>query len=292
MTLGPDDLILPEMAMVLVVPPMVFAPRPFEERCIAAHAGGFAGLGLALASYQTCLASGLTDADLRAMMAGSGVTLAEIESIGMPGRDQRAEFRRQVAQILEMVDTLGGQHFFVVARDGVNRDELVEEFCWVCDQFAPRDVRVGLEFMDIPGISAVRDLATARDLIEAAGRPNGGLMIDTYHLFNGPNDWAELESLPGDMVAAIQISDGAVPRVSDNYIEDTLHHRAPPGEGDFDLMRFVQTMDSIGSGAPWSAEVIDDDIQALPASAAGRRLGRATRDLLVRARDVSRMHQC
>src|SRR3954452_15797516 len=38
--LGPDDLILPHMAMVGVEPPMTFHGVPFEDRCRAAAASG------------------------------------------------------------------------------------------------------------------------------------------------------------------------------------------------------------------------------------------------------------
>jgi sugar phosphate isomerase/epimerase len=63
-----------------------------------------------------------------------------------------------------------------------------------------------------------------------------------------------------------------------------MHHRLPPGEGDFDLIRFVRTMDAIGARAPYSVEVLSDDLMALPPEEVGRRLGNAARHVLERAR--------
>jgi sugar phosphate isomerase/epimerase len=284
MTLGPDDMILPEMAMVTVHPQMRFEGRPFEERCEAAMAGGFAGLGLSLASYRAEREGGRSDADLTAILRNCGLVISEIESISMPGPDMRDDFRQSVEAILEMADLFGADHFFVVAADLVPLESHIETFAWLCDQCAAHNLQVGIEFMDIPYVSGARDLQSGLRIALGAGRPNGGLMVDTYHFFNGPSDWRDLETLDGARVKGIQMSDGTVPRTAPDYIEDTLHFRAPPGEGQFDLVRFVRTMDTIGSPMPYSVEVIDDDLQGLPAVDAGRRLGAATRGILQAAR--------
>jgi sugar phosphate isomerase/epimerase len=284
MTLTGQDMILPEMAMVTVHPGMRFEGRPFEERCQAAEAGGFAGLGLSLSSYRSEREAGRSDADLKAMLRDSGLVLSEIESIAMPGPAGQDDFRASIQAIMEMTDVFEADHFFVIAADGVSPEDTVATFGWVCDKSAEHALRVGIEFMDIPGVSSVRDLRTALDVALKAGRPNGGVMVDSYHYFNGPNDWSDLEALGGERVMGIQFSDGTIPRTGADYVEDTLHHRAPPGEGQFDLIRFVRTLDAAGSEMPYSVEVIDDDMQALPAVEAGRRLGQRTRDVLTRAR--------
>jgi len=284
MSLTRQDMVLPEMAMVTVHPGMRFEGRPFEERCQAAEAGGFAGLGLSLTSYRAEREAGRSDVDLNALLRNSGLVLSEIESIGMPGPVGQDDFRASIGAIMEMADVFGADHFFVVAADGVNPDDTVATFGWVCDRGAEHGLRVGLEFMDIPGVSSIRDLRAALDVAVKAGRPNGGVMVDSYHFFNGPNEWSDLEALGGDRVMGVQFSDGTVPRTAPSYVEDTLHHRAPPGEGEFDLVRFVRTLDAAGSDMPYSVEVIDDDMQALPAVEVGRRLGQRTREVLTRAR--------
>jgi sugar phosphate isomerase/epimerase len=285
MSLTRQDMILPEMAMVTVHPGMRFEGRPFEERCQAAEAGGFAGLGLSLSSYRSEREAGRSDADLNAMLRNSGLVLSEIESIGMPGPVGQDDFRASVGAIMEMTDVFEADHFFVIAAAGVSPEDTVATFGWVCDQSAQHGLRVGIEFMDIPFVSSVPDVRTALEIAVKAGRPNGGLMVDSYHFFNGPSDWSDLEALDGERVMGIQFSDGTVPRTAPDYVEDTLHHRAPPGEGQFDLIRFVRTLDAAGSDMPYSVEVIDDDMQALPAVEAGRRLGQRTKDVLTRARN-------
>jgi len=58
----------------------------------------------------------------------------------------------------------------------------------------------------------------------------------------------------------------------------------PPGAGDFDLIRFVRTMDAIGAAVPWSVEVLSDDLAGRAPVDVGRVLGDATRAVLDKAR--------
>jgi sugar phosphate isomerase/epimerase len=284
--LGPHDLILPHWTMVDLGPEGVTS-HSIAERCEAAAVGGFAGIGIALSLYRAERAAGHTDNELRALLDDHGVVLAEIEGIGLSGREGDAMMRSDVDDLLALVEAVGGERCFVVARDGVDPDEYAEQFGWVCDRAAEADLDVGIEFIDLPGVSGLRTLRAALDVAEEAGRPNGGLMVDTYHFFNGPNEWRDLEECPGARVIGVQLSDGAVPRDVDDYREDTMSHRAPPGEGDFDLARFVRTVDEIGARCAYSVEVLDADLRALPVAEIGRRLGDATRSVLAAARTGS-----
>lgn len=284
MALGPDDLVLPHFAMIDVEPGMKFIARSFEDRCVAAAAGGFAGIGITHMLYQAEREAGRSDADLVAMARDHGVVVSEIESISMPGPARRDALDEELESVLHAAEVFGANRFFIIAADGVPLDDHVDTFGWVSDECARHGVGVGLEFMNIPGVSSTRDLKSAWTLVERAGRKNGGLCIDTYHYFNGPNDWDDLAAVDGDLVVMIQLSDGHLPRDNDDYIEDTLHNRLPPGEGDFDLRRFVQTMTGLGVNCPYSLEVLNDSLRQLSPAAVGARLGDAGRATLARAR--------
>jgi sugar phosphate isomerase/epimerase len=284
MSLGPNDLIFPYLSLVQIEPPMTFVSPSFEDRCAAAASGGFTAVGLAHSAYRDELESGRTPADLLAILEAHDLGLAEIESIRLPGDAGREQFRSQMDGILEMADAMGAEQFFVVPGAGATDAELVDAFTWLCDECAQHGMRVGVEFMDIPAVSSIRDLASALSFVERVGRPNGGLCLDTFHFANGPNDWADLEAVPGERVMVIQLNDGAVPRHGSDYIDETLHHRVPPGEGDFDLVRMIRTLDAAGSQAPFSVEVLGDEMRALSGEEAGRRMGDGARRVLEAAR--------
>lgn len=90
---------------------------------------------------------------------------------------------------------------------------------------------VALEF--VHGTN-VPDARVALQVVEAAGRPNGGICIDTWWHARGANDLPLLRAAPADRVVVVQFGDGSRDPVGDQ-VHDTVHHRTVPGEGDFDL---------------------------------------------------------
>ena len=71
MALGPNDLVLCTTTM---------GPRPLREFLAAAGAAGFTGVSLSGGDYKTARASGLSDADIRAMLANNGLSVADLDS--------------------------------------------------------------------------------------------------------------------------------------------------------------------------------------------------------------------
>ena len=71
-----------------------------------------------------------------------------------------------------------------------------------------------------------------------AGAPNGGINVDAWHLVRSGTDLADLAVVPGELILGIQLDDGPA-AAEDNLVEATLHHRALPGEGEFDLAGLI-----------------------------------------------------
>src|SRR5438067_2281779 len=135
--------------MIDVEPGMNFVPRRFEDRCVAAAAGGFAGIGITHLLYGMEREAGRSDADLVAMARDHGVVVSEIESISMPGPASRDTLAEGMESVLHVADVFGASRFFIVAADGVPLDDHIDTFAWVSDQCADHGVSVGLEFMNI-----------------------------------------------------------------------------------------------------------------------------------------------
>jgi sugar phosphate isomerase/epimerase len=69
----------------------------------------------------------------------------------------------------------------------------------------------------------------------------------------------------------IQINDGPKDPADPDFLVETLHHRAVPGTGDFDLDGFVDAVTEGGVTAPVSVEVISDELARLEPAEAARR---------------------
>jgi sugar phosphate isomerase/epimerase len=264
----------------LLLPHYSMIPASFEERLEAAVAGGFGRLGMSTGVWQRARAEGRSDADLAAMLDHAGVRLSQVESFGMPGLAQQDEFASAVDDALRMAETFGCDEFFVVGRDGVAFAEHVELFGWLCDRAGDVGLRVGLEFMTIPGISGYADADAAMALVRAVDRPNAGVAVDTFHHFRGSADWEQLERIPGERVVVLQVNDAMAAPVGDGYIDETMHHRMVPGEGALPLVEFLQLMDRLGATCAYSIEVLSAELSALPPAEVGRRLGEGARNVL------------
>ncbi|NDI47170.1 sugar phosphate isomerase/epimerase family protein [Goekera deserti] len=252
--------------------------RPFEERVRAAAGAGFAGIGLYAGEHRRLLAEGATDADLRAVLDAHGMRVVELEVLrGWSAVGAEAEaYRAAEREVFAMAGTLGpARHVQVVGPYLGTLDDAAEAFAGVCDRAAEHGLAAALEFL--PEMTNIPDAGTALELVTRAGRPNGGLCIDVWHHVRGAHDEAMLRRVPPERVVAVQLGDGPRRRVEADYRSDCTRHRQVPGEGEFDLPRFLRLLDRMGVRVPLSVEVLSEQLLALPADVLARRLYDGTR---------------
>ena len=119
-----------------------------------------------------------------------------------------------------------------------------------------------------------------------AGRDNGGLCVDSWHHFRTGDTFAQLAGLAADRVVGVQIDDGSLRKVVDDYKTDCTSYRLVPGEGEFDLVGFVQSLDAAGVDVPFEVEVISLELDRLDPVDAARRMADGTREVLALARSA------
>ncbi len=262
----------------------------FEERVAAAAGAGFAGIGLNLGGWKRLRREGWATDQLGEVLDRHGQLLVEIEFLqawsGPPALAVRAAEEEALA--FELADGLGARHLQLggppvgsVAGIGEDVDRLAEAFAGVCDRAAERGLLVSLEFL--PEMTTVGSLADAIDVVTRAGRPNGGVCVDSWHLERGPDTLANLAAIDGRLVASVQIDDGAAARTEADYQTDTSTNRLAPGDGEFDLVGLMQTLAALGVDAPLGVEVISPWIAANPALAIARSMADGCRTVLAAA---------
>jgi sugar phosphate isomerase/epimerase len=271
--LGPDDLILSHFSLGRFL--------PFEERVRAAADAGYAALGFYVGDYQRLRAEGATDADLRAVLVGHGMRVVELEALrGWSARGVAAEdYHRSEQAVFAMNDAVGpAETVQVVGPFEGTLDDAAEAFAGVCDRAADRGLRAAIEFL--PQMTNIPDAATAMEIVGRAGRPNGGLCVDTWHHFRGARDDRMLQVLPPERVFTVQFNDGPhVPDDADYYTDCTRYRRAP-GEGEFDLAGFLEVLHAAGIRNPLSVEVLSSDLLQQPPAEVARYLAQSTRAVL------------
>lgn len=264
------------------------SPWSIAERAVAAAKPGFRGIGLRNDDYIIAREAGVTDADLRRVLADSGIFVPEIEFVSGWSSDDEAVMqraRRAEDELYALADAVGeSANINLGCSEPVESplplEHVVERFAAFCDRAAPHGLTVSLEFMPWTGIP---DAASAWDVVSLAGRANAGVLVDVRHYFRGAADPAQILAIPPERIAGLQIND-ALEQVVGTLREDTLHRRKLPGEGSFDLAPLVRVLDDMAVAVPWAVEVISDDQFALPLDEAARRAFETTTAVLQKAR--------
>ena len=262
---------------------MTLPRASLEERVAAARAGGFAAVSLTTRDYARARADGLADADMRALLADAGLAVTDVEALAAwrPGLVPRRPEQSEDA-IFAVAEAVGAAGVSVVegAGDPLAVEPAADAFGALCDRAAARGLRLHIEFW--PG--SALDLPTAWAIVRTADRPNGGLMVDTWHLARTRGGEAIVRGIPGARVTAVQMSDSApVDGPEPDYLAAALGNRLVPGEGSLDLIGFLRLLDEIGCRAPLGVEVCSARVATAPAIEVARRLGDAMRALTRRA---------
>lgn len=240
------------------------------EAVKAAGAAGYDLIGLRMlpaapgteADYPL-LADARVLAETQAALRDTGVAVADIEIVRLkPGTDV-ASF----APFFERGRLLGAKNV-LVAGDDPEEARLAESFGRLARLAAGFGLTVDLEFMPW---TMVRDLSTALRIVEAAGEPNGGVLVDALHFDRSATTLAEVAGLPRNRMNYVQFCDGPkdYDRSDAGLIDVARRARLMPGEGGIDLAGLAR---AIPGDAVISIEI--------PNYALAERMGAAERSAL------------
>jgi sugar phosphate isomerase/epimerase len=247
------------------------APRhSFVERCRAASAAGFTGIGMHVDDLARTVASGLDVAGMQAVLADTGLRVVEIEFLGGWALDvDPAELERTVSRIEAVADAFGGRHVSAGEFRG-DTDLDLDAAATRLDMLARRLARHGLQ-VAVEGFpwSALAGGTAVPELLRRVQAPNVGQLIDVWHFFN---NGGTPETVTGP-VAAVQLNDGL--RVHADYLRHARADRRLPGEGELDVVGLLRAVLRTGFTGPWCVEVNTPEFRAVPVDEAARRAATA-----------------
>jgi 4-hydroxyphenylpyruvate dioxygenase len=228
------------------------------EKLEAIAAAGFNGIELFENDF---IGFNGSAADLRSMVAGLGLSI----DLYQPFRDfeampeplfrkslERAERKFDVMQALGVSLMLCCSNTSPLAQDdqmlaAAQLHELAERAC-------RRGLRVGFEALAWG--RHTRYYRQAWSIVEKAGHPSLGLILDSFHTLSLQDDPSAIADIPGDRIFFLQMADA--PKLSMDVIQWARHHRNFPGQGELDVEGFfLQTLLS-GYAGPLSLEIFND----------------------------------
>jgi sugar phosphate isomerase/epimerase len=240
-----------------------------------AYLGAVAAAGFTAVSLDTAklAAAGEGPAALRGvstMVADHGLRCSDVIALRV-SRDDAATLDA-ARGLAEAAGALGAG--FVLTLLGTRlSDESIDRLDRCADIVSAAGAALALEF--VPG-GPIDRIATAVSLAEQIGVARAGVLIDSWHFFNGASEWEELETVPLDRVALVQFDDALAP-IGEDVMTETMDRRTWPGEGVFDLHRFASCLTGRGFNGLVSVEVLSAEHRRLDAATFARRAFETTR---------------
>ncbi len=284
--LGPQHL-------ALAAPP--FGHVPLLDRLAPARAAGFDAIALMPGDVWALEAQGMSAAEIAGRIADHSLAISEVDCTAcwLPAQqaleptDDMGRLVRSLTpeRVIETAARVGARSVTAVemSRVAVDPDAAAEAFAAMCDFAAPHGIKVHIEFLPTGGIP---DLASAWRIVKAANRPNGGLTVDSWHLFRSGSTLDQLAAIPGERIHTVQINDAPETPQADLW-QELMTGRLLPGQGSFDLTGLIRTLDAIGSTAPIAVEVFSTALATQPTAEAMRALAQAGAAIIRQARTTA-----
>ncbi|MEW9871146.1 TIM barrel protein [Arthrobacter sp. HS15c] len=229
-----------------------------KEKMQACAIAGFDGIEI---FEQDLVTSPLTPEDVRKMAADLGLTL----DLYQPFRDfdsvsedlLAANLRRAEAKF-RLMARLGMDTILVcsnVATASIDSDDLrTEQLGRLAELAGDHGVKVAYEALAWG--KYVSDYEHAHRLVEAVDHPNLGTCLDSFHILSRDWDTAPIEAFSPEKIFFVQVADA--PKLSMDVLSWSRHYRVFPGEGQFELAKFMGHVVRAGYAGPVSLEIFND----------------------------------
>ena len=153
------------------------------------------------------------------LLEGFPILPGEQEDFG-PGLDIAGEFGARAICAVSLDKDAGRTH---------------AEYARLTEQAAARGIVTTTEAC----AGAYRRFAMAVEAVAAVANPMFQLLIDTMHFYRWGATAADLAALDPATIGHIQLCDVPMPAVIESYMEEALHERRAPGDGDLPLADFL-----------------------------------------------------
>ncbi|MSQ69242.1 MAG: sugar phosphate isomerase/epimerase [Gammaproteobacteria bacterium] len=253
-------------------PPELEASRiDFKTRVAAAAHAGFCGIGLMLSDLQR-IRTQYDYATIRTILADHGMRHLEFEFLVGWLEDGAAGALAQqtLDELLDAAAQLGARHIKIgpdMQAKAWPLAQMIERFSGVCAQAQRAGTAVALEIMPWSNLRTVQE---GLAVIAGADAPNGGLLLDVWHLARAGEPYSEIANIPARHLRHIEIDDADAQLVG-TLLEDTLDRRRLCGEGALNVAGFIQAVQSTGYTGPYGVEIISIEHRQRPLEEAARR---------------------
>lgn len=248
--------------------------QPLELVTLAAR-NGFSAIGLRLhpafpgAPFYELPAESSASREMRRRLDGEGIEVYDIEFVVIG----EGFVATALVPIFDAASAVGAKRLSVCG-DDPDRSRLIANFSSLCDVASRFGMGVDLECMAWRKVASLPD---AVEVVKAADRSNGGVLVDALHLSRTGGSPRDVCDVPLGLIRSAQLCDASAvcPTTTEAVIQEARGGRLPPGEGALPLPELLA---ALPAGTSLSVEVPMDG--AGPATVRLPRIYEATRRLL------------
>jgi len=184
------------------------------------------------------------------------------ECLSSTHQKERDAFLNEAERVFRDTKVLGGKTVLACATFGKSDLKAAPElFAELCDLAATIGISLALEF--IGWAETIKDIRTALEIVERAGRKNGGIYYDTLQHQLGGSTLRDLEELPTEYIYGVHLADAR--NLNLPPMEIGRKHRLFPGEGDVPINEIVKILHVKGYRSCFALEIFNDEYMKRPA---------------------------
>src|SRR3954470_8487391 len=184
--------------------------------------------------------------ETKAAMADTGVGVFDIEFVKITPEIDVAALEPFVAAGAEL-----GAKCVITAPYDPDLTRMADRLGAIADLAGTYGLGAILEFFPW---TVVPNLSLALQVVEASGRANTGILVDTLHFARSDSTFEQLDAVPAERLPFVHVADASAekPTTTEGLIFTARAERLPPGEGGIDIPAIVSRMPA---GIPIPPEV-------------------------------------
>lgn len=231
---------------------------PLDQALSVAAKAGYQGFGVWSERVDAFIESGYSyDAAIKVINA-SGMQIVEIiflqEWLFVEG-DAKIKAMQEINKICKLAQDIKADCICAPAYGYIGDFAVgVRNFKDFCDMAQNYGVKVAIEFVPVFKVS---NILQAYKIVESAHKDNGGILVDTFHVFKGTSTLDDLDYIPIEKIFLVHMCD--CPHLSSNidFISQARNYRVFPGQGVFPLRKFISKMKQIKYSGYLSLEILN-----------------------------------
>jgi 2-keto-myo-inositol isomerase len=256
---------------------------PLADVLRIARDAGYAAVELRYVDYERAVAAGMSREDYIAMIRASGI---KVGCVGVENNliyASGAEHERLLKSFelsCEIATAVGCATLMISPgrNDATTMDEASANFRQAGELAGRHGLELALEFNSRHPV--LNRISVAREMIQGAGLPNCGILLDAYHLHFSGAGGRGFEQVPAEEIKAFQFSDAPAGSAAEG---PTALDRLPPGKGVIDWKAMFGLLAEKGYGGYIMYEAPNPAQWNRPAEEVAREAIAAARELIASA---------